>query len=78
MRIKSKDPNYPFTMVTLPYDPCKVQAEMPGTDFVSVGVLNTDRPTMRLWCFRFQSDLRKFSELLELKHELLQVDVSPS
>lgn len=71
-----KHPEYPFTMVTEIFDPCKVQAHMPGVDFVSVGILNTDRPTMRIWGFKFVSDMRKFSDLLKEKSNLLRLDVS--
>lgn len=72
----AKHPEYPFTMLTEIFDPCKVQAEMPKVDFISVGVLSEDRPTMRIWGFKFVSDMRRFATLIEQKRDLLRVDVS--
>jgi hypothetical protein len=57
--------DYPHSVLTEVFDPCKVQAEMPKVDFVSVGVFNINRPTMRMWYFRYLSDMRRFVELIE-------------
>lgn len=73
---RSKYPDYPHTMLTEIFDPCKVQAEMPEVDFVSAGVLYAgEQPNGRIWGFRFQSDMLAFASLIKEKQDLLRVTV---
>ncbi len=71
---RGKHPDYPHTIVTEVFDPCKVQAELPGVDFVSAGILYAgDQANGRIWGFKFLSDLRKFTDLTEVKSNMLRL-----
>ena len=72
---RERHPKYPHTMLTEVLDPCKVQAFLPGVEFISAAVLTEDRPTMRIWGFKCVPDLRKFDDLLKTQVELLRLTV---